>query len=115
MKIFVPDYCLAFEYQGEHHYHKVPIYGSLLQRQLLDKKKFLYSERVGVTLIAVPYWWDKSRDSLVASILARRPDITLDIPAEQCPIPTNPPRIASVNPVDRFSKCFDLPTPFAIH
>lgn len=31
----------------------------------------------GVTLIQVPYWWDKSVASLAATILKYRPDIEL--------------------------------------
>jgi len=77
--LFLPELSLAFEYQGESHYHRVAIYGSLRHQQIKDLKKKLWSREIGVTLICIPYWWNRSVDSLVAMIGHARPELISNI------------------------------------
>lgn len=46
----------------------------------------------GITLIEVPYWWDKSISSLVATIYHYRPDLFKVKPGDVDRIPQNPPK-----------------------
>jgi hypothetical protein len=68
---------LAFEYQGETHYFDVPIYGPLQHRQKKDSEKAAVAKEEGITLITIPFWWDKMEASLVATIKQQRTDLTL--------------------------------------
>ncbi len=38
----------------------------------------LRCEQSGITLIVVPFWWDKSMESLVGTIASARPDIIMN-------------------------------------
>ncbi len=42
--IFIPEYSLALEYQGEVHFEAVPVYGSYRQKQAADKRKIIFSK-----------------------------------------------------------------------
>ena len=44
---------------------------------------------IGITLIEVPYWWDKKADSLAATIYRARPDVLKAKPQGK-PIPSSP-------------------------
>jgi hypothetical protein len=46
--------------------------------------------KLGITLIEIPYWWDRKIDSLAATIYSQRPDVLADIPIGN-PIPLSPP------------------------
>ena len=48
----------------------------------------------GITLIEVPYWWDKTVESLSATIYNARPDL-FDSKPQGSPIPSNP---LTINP-----------------
>lgn len=101
LDVFVPDFNLAFEYQGffklkvkvqgEQHYS--PIYHmstdhlQLVQR---DEEKRNACENANITLIEVPYWWDFSKSSLAATILKKRPDIPIYQVEVGNPIPDRP-------------------------
>jgi hypothetical protein len=74
-KIFIPSLSLAFEYQGEIHYRTSILHGSAAQRQKIDQAKANYAKDIGVTLIPIPFWWDKSSESLAATIHHYRPDL----------------------------------------
>lgn len=90
LKIFIPEYSLAFEFQGEYHFHNVPIYNSRQSQQIKDKKKLELSERMkscffnmkelGITLICIPFWWDKSLVALAKAIREKRADVPLSVP-----------------------------------
>eukprot|EP01114_Cavostelium_apophysatum_P000308 TRINITY_DN10288_c0_g1_i1.p1 TRINITY_DN10288_c0_g1~~TRINITY_DN10288_c0_g1_i1.p1 ORF type:complete len:454 (-),score=83.12 TRINITY_DN10288_c0_g1_i1:73-1410(-) len=99
--IFIPLYQLAFEFQGEHHYgreltlatsetsHIGSDIGSSMQfyegaasdgsQMLRDAEKKEACKASGVTLIEVPYWWDKKKESLVATIRKFRPDLSKEM------------------------------------
>jgi hypothetical protein len=89
--IFVPSLSLALEYQGEPHYFDIPVYGSPRSRQRADQSKAAAAKLAGVTLVPVPFWWDRKETSLMATILQHRPDfevtqigvpISKDMPAQ---------------------------------
>jgi hypothetical protein len=46
----------------------VPIYGFLDKRTFNDQLKQQLSAEVGVTLISIPFWWDKTEESLLATL-----------------------------------------------
>ncbi len=48
---------------------------------------------LGVTLIPVPYWWDRSHESLAPFIRSHRPDITVVATSQFKEIPATPPRV----------------------
>jgi hypothetical protein len=90
MKIFIPELSLAFEYNGESHYTSIPMYLDLSVRQQKDQQKKIISREVGITLIEVPFWWQRNEASLIATLRSIRPDIPL--PASDAkPIPLNMP------------------------
>ena len=89
MDIFLPNEQLAFEYQGEQHYHDKYSIGSRWQQRQRDKEKKEICFENGITLIEIPYWWDKQLSSLIATIHQQRKDLIFHhIVAEQeDPIP----------------------------
>jgi hypothetical protein len=44
----------------------------------------------GITLIEVPYWWDRKSESLAATIYSQRPELFTEKPTAS-PIPLAPP------------------------
>jgi len=74
--VFIPSLSMAFEYNGEYHYKFVPIYGSknISQR---DEKKRRICEQDGISLFVIPYWWNRTTESVAATISSRRPDIKI--------------------------------------
>jgi hypothetical protein len=92
--VYIPQYAMAFEYQGETHYFTTHIFGRASERQLADQIKRKYARAKGITLIPVPFWWDKSSSTLAATIRYYRPDFAF--PA----IPPAEPRIAVKIPVE---------------
>jgi len=77
--IFIPVLSLAIEYNGEGHYKSIPIYGDFEKVQKRDIFKNSICKRDGITLIVVPYYWDKTIDSVAQAIRHARPDIVLEI------------------------------------
>ena len=75
LDIFIPSLALAFEYQGEQHYHHTYLYGSAKDQQKNDLRKKDECKQFGITLIEVPYWWNHSTSSLVATIRKHRPEL----------------------------------------
>jgi hypothetical protein len=74
--ILLPHLSLAFEYQGEHHYFS-SYFGSLATYQRRDQAKLKFTSKFGITLIPIPFWWDRTSDSLLSTIKLYRPDIHL--------------------------------------
>ncbi len=75
--MYLPEFSLAIEYNGEGHYKFIPLYDELETTQRRDKVKKYLCESNGITLLVVPYWWDKSAESLARTIHELRPDITV--------------------------------------
>eukprot|EP01124_Arcella_intermedia_P001397 TRINITY_DN10759_c0_g1_i2.p1 TRINITY_DN10759_c0_g1~~TRINITY_DN10759_c0_g1_i2.p1 ORF type:complete len:347 (-),score=73.81 TRINITY_DN10759_c0_g1_i2:776-1681(-) len=76
---WVPLFNLAFEYQGEQHYHDYcEAFGPSSTLHLYafrDEKKKTECKKNGITLILVPYWWKGDKESLSATISKERPDV----------------------------------------
>ena len=77
LDVFFPELHLAFEYQGLQHYEQLGVYGDLSDRLARDESKAAQCLAHGITLITVPFWWNKKRPALLAAILAERPDLFL--------------------------------------
>jgi hypothetical protein len=71
---------MALEYQGETHFYSTHTYGSAANRQRVDQLKLKFAKEAGITLISIPFWWDKSRASLAATIQHYRPDMNFSVP-----------------------------------
>ena len=89
LDIYLAQANLAFEYQGEHHFYDVPIFGPSIQYSERDMEKRKACQQKGITLIEIPYWWDFELESLKATIHSFRPDL-LSKPAKGAPIPNVP-------------------------
>jgi len=79
LDIFIPSLSLAFEFNGAQHYERRYFNDSLEEQQLKDSSKRIACDTAGITLIEVPYWWDLSKDSLLATIHKSRPDLAPDL------------------------------------
>eukprot|EP01124_Arcella_intermedia_P027271 TRINITY_DN5296_c0_g1_i3.p1 TRINITY_DN5296_c0_g1~~TRINITY_DN5296_c0_g1_i3.p1 ORF type:complete len:419 (-),score=98.24 TRINITY_DN5296_c0_g1_i3:6-1262(-) len=90
LDIWVPKYLLALEYQGEQHYFDLYGNGSLQSCQLRDLQKKETCQQRGITLLTIPYWWDRKKESLIASLHSLRPDIPLPLPPSLPPPSTIP-------------------------
>jgi hypothetical protein len=55
------------------------------QRQQKDKEKKLLCAKQGITLIVIPYWWDRTSASVAATIHAKRSDL-IPVPGKGTPI-----------------------------
>ena len=68
--IFIPSLNLAFEYQGLQHYTAVRSLNAHrhAQAQARDQIKLELCRKEGITLVVIPYWWDKLTISLHATI-----------------------------------------------
>lgn len=87
---FIPTLGLAFEYQGEHHYHDIYALGNKWSQKMKDDEKKTACEEKGITLIEIPFWWNRERSSLMATIHRKRQDLFKDA-SEDDVIPSDPP------------------------
>ena len=77
LDIWIEELSLAFEYQGEQHYHKnieeaFGVEGKSRLYVRRDEAKERSCKKIGIFLVLVPYWWDKGSDSLKALIKEAR-------------------------------------------
>ena len=63
---------------------------SIESNQTRDEIKAALSSTKGITLIEVPYWWDRKLSSLAATVYNTRPDLFTEQPKGK-PIPLIPP------------------------
>lgn len=98
LDFYIPELSIGFEYQGEQHYRVLGASGDSVEpldlQRNRDQQKKEQCQKLGITLIAVPYWWDGKAESLWATILQYRQDITTpqDINGHLYkPIPLAPP------------------------
>ena len=89
LDIFVLDHKLGLEYQGEQHYWDVFALGPKWRYSERDEEKRVACKENGITLIEVPYWWDKEKSSLMATIHEKRQDLIGIVSAN--PILIHPP------------------------
>ena len=75
LDIFLPEVSLAIEYNGEQHYHEVPIFGPLEVIQRRDREKAEACDKSGIRLLSVPYWWDGEVESLLATLHRQHPTV----------------------------------------
>ncbi len=69
---------LAFEYQGQQHYSPIPYFGGEKQfktQQERDIKKRKLCATHNITLIEIPYTWDKSEQYVRDKISEKRPEL----------------------------------------
>ena len=77
--VFLPHFRVAFEYHGEHHYEEIPTFGTVDLYRERDREKVSCAQLSGVTLVHVPYWWDRSKESLLKIIDHVHPSILFQI------------------------------------
>jgi ATP-dependent DNA ligase len=105
LDFFFPQLKLAIEYQvthpsksyspseGSQHYRSTTYmhnFASHEERSSFDSLKVSLCKQKGITLIAIPYWWDKQFPSLTATIYSHRPDLFAN-PTASAPIPSVEP------------------------
>lgn len=78
LDIFIPSLKLAFEYQGIQHFKDE----NFLERKMKtkvryekDREKKKACQKYGITLVEVPFWWDGTKESLLATVFRFRADI----------------------------------------
>jgi len=73
--IFISHLAIGFEFQGEQHYIEGGPFESL--RNVIDRDldKKSGSHLSGISLIKIPFWWDKEKEKLKEAILTQRPDL----------------------------------------
>ena len=76
--IYIPNYSIGFEYQGEYHFG-IPHF--LRNEKLIDLVKIKDEEKIklckkhGITLITIPFWWNKNKNDLISTINHYKPGI----------------------------------------
>jgi hypothetical protein len=90
IKIYLPTLSIALEYQGETHFYSSHVFGRASDRQKADELKRQFAAKVGITLIPIPFWWDKLPASLASTLQLYRPD--LGIQAKSAIVPLDMPQ-----------------------
>jgi hypothetical protein len=62
------------------------------ERRQMDLMKEKLCKENGITLVQVPYWWDRKYETLAATIYSHRPDLFQEPPLGT-PIPLTEPLI----------------------
>jgi len=57
--VYLISLSVAFEYQGEQHYQNHFIFGSPEKQRERDQEKRRACEAANITLIEIPYWWER--------------------------------------------------------
>jgi hypothetical protein len=83
---------LEILFQEAHHYrNEKHICQPLSVIESQDMMKKMQALRQGITLIIVPFWWDRTPQSLIATVKAARPDLLSDVVVTSPPIPLDMP------------------------
>jgi hypothetical protein len=80
LDIFIEDLKLAIEYQGAQHYKPLYWASDFTSQTMKDSEKKIICKKHGITLIEVPYWWDRTPESLALAIHQARPELILHLP-----------------------------------
>jgi hypothetical protein len=91
-KIYFPNLALALEYQGELHYYSTRLFGPATGRQRADQLKMRFATDMGITLIPIPFWWNRTTSSLASTISATRPDLHFGNLSKDEPISKDMPK-----------------------
>ncbi len=82
------------------YYHRQQPIESMRER---DRNKLDSLKELGITVIEVPYWWDRKVTSLAATIYNSRPDLFAEKPTGN-PIPlTRPPQKEVTKQTSKFT------------
>jgi len=96
LDIWIPQYHLGIEYQGEQHYQDLQkAFGPSSTIAMYSDRDLFKSKscsRLGIRFLAIPYWWDGTQQSLAATLNLRFPDIFPSAPPTS-PIPMHPPLV----------------------
>ena len=79
LDIFIPKLNLSFEYQGKQHYEFNSIHGPSNPQKSKDEEKIKLCEKYGITLIQIPYWWNRNLESLKSIIHSKRIELFPEI------------------------------------
>jgi len=77
--VYIPSLNLIFEYQGYQHYYANCMFGNIKSQQEQDQKKRLACNYLDITYLEVPYWWQYDKESIIAIIYQKRPDIVAHV------------------------------------
>eukprot|EP01114_Cavostelium_apophysatum_P022685 TRINITY_DN8291_c0_g1_i1.p1 TRINITY_DN8291_c0_g1~~TRINITY_DN8291_c0_g1_i1.p1 ORF type:complete len:560 (+),score=113.65 TRINITY_DN8291_c0_g1_i1:52-1731(+) len=76
LDFYSPSLNLGIEYQGQHHYiHLWERCESPASRSRLDNSKAAACSEAGISLVAVPFWWDQTEAQLVDAIRKVKPNL----------------------------------------
>jgi hypothetical protein len=92
LDIYIVDKNLGLEYIGEQHYKDVYQFGPQWIYRERQKNKKQVCEGKNISLVEIPYWWDSTKESLLATIKLQRSDIQVEGIGQALPIPSEPPK-----------------------
>jgi len=73
--IYISSLNLVLEYQGIQHYYDHFMFGEATALRQKDDERLQACKLAGITLIRVPYWWQRDKESIVAILNQHRPDV----------------------------------------
>jgi hypothetical protein len=72
---YLPSFKVAFDYQNQKFYDSSEIMGQTGLKLIEDPLKVSRAKAKGIAIVFVPFWWDKTLESLIASTLSTRPEL----------------------------------------